>query len=173
MHVLSFSWTLNVNVGDTKCFITQWRKLNTEIVKNKLDHFFNNLKCAANFNLAFGFIFRSLEDGRYRYFYPNENNFLLDRSQFVCTKDDLTKLKNVVNQIDIIESCTRERMNTKWRLYKLTNITVFVALLKDISMGCRDAVLPDALLKNHTVNCLTFEQNARQPYNDNLFFSQQ
>ena len=54
------------------------------------------------------------------------------------------------------------------RFYKLTNLTVFAALLKDIPMGCRDAVLPDPLLKNHTVICLTFEQNTRQPYNDNL-----
>ena len=129
--------------------------LNTEIVNDKLDHFFNNLKCAAKVNLAFGFILKNLEDGRYRYFYAHENNTLLDRSQLVCTKDDLTKLKNSLNQTDVIESCTRERVNTKWRFYKLTNLTVFAALLKDIPMGCRDAVLPAPLLKNHTVNCLT------------------
>ena len=57
-------------------------------------------------------------------------------------------------------------------IYKLTNLTVFAALLKDIPMGCRDAVLPDPLLKNHSVNCLTFEQNTRQPYNDNLCYSE-
>ena len=35
-------------------------------------------------------------------------------------------------------------------------------------MGCKIAVLPEPLLKNHTINCLTFEENTRQPYNDNL-----
>ena len=35
-------------------------------------------------------------------------------------------------------------------------------------MGCKDTVLPELLLKNHNVNCLTFERNTRQPYNDNL-----
>ena len=35
-------------------------------------------------------------------------------------------------------------------------------------MGCKDTVLPEPLLKNHNVNCLTFERNTRQPYNDNL-----
>ena len=155
--------------GRHKVFNYAVETLNTEIVNDKLDNFFYNLKCAAKVNLAFGFILKNLEDGRYRYFYAHENNTLLDRSQLVCTKDDLTKLKNIVNQTDVIESCTAERMNTKWRFYKLTNLTVFAALLKDIPMGCRDAVLPDPLLKNHTVNCLTFEQNTRQPYNDNLF----
>ena len=49
-------------------------------------------------------------------------------------------------------------------------MTVFVALLKDVPMGCQDAVLPETLLKNHTINCLTFEENTIQPYNDNLCF---
>ena len=35
-------------------------------------------------------------------------------------------------------------------------------------MGCKDTVLPEPLLKNHNVNCLTFEKNALQPFNDNL-----
>ena len=59
-------------------------------------------------------------------------------------------------------------MNTKWRFYKLTNLTVFAALLEDVPMGCRNAVLPEPLLRNGTVNCLTYEENTRQPYNDNL-----
>ena len=35
-------------------------------------------------------------------------------------------------------------------------------------MGCKNAVLPKLLLKNHTINCLRYEENTRQPYNDNL-----
>ena len=142
--------------------------LNETIVNEKLDHFFNNLKCAAKVNLAFGFILKNIEDGGFRYFYAHENNTLLDRSKLVCTHDDLAKLKDFLNKTDVIESCSRERMNTKWRFYKLTNLTVFAALLKDVPMGCKNAVLPEPLLKNHTINCLTFEENTRQPYNDNL-----
>ena len=59
-------------------------------------------------------------------------------------------------------------MNTKWKFNKLTNLTVFAALLKDVPMGCKNAVLPEPLLKNHTINYLTSEGNTRQPYNDNL-----
>ena len=59
-------------------------------------------------------------------------------------------------------------MNTKWRFYKLTNLTVFTALLKDVPIGCKKAVLPEPLPKNHTINRLTFEENRRQPYNNNL-----
>ena len=35
-------------------------------------------------------------------------------------------------------------------------------------MGCKKAVLPEPLLKNRTINCLTYEENTRQPKNDNL-----
>ena len=31
-----------------------------------------------------------------------------------------------------------------------------------------DAVVHESLLKNHTVNCLTYEQNTKKPYKDNL-----
>ena len=60
-------------------------------------------------------------------------------------------------------------MNTKWRFYKLTDSTVFAVLLKDDPSGCKDAVLIKTLLKNHTANCLTYEENTRQPYTDNLY----
>ena len=59
-------------------------------------------------------------------------------------------------------------MNTKWRFYKFTNLTVFPAPLKDVVMRCKNAVLPEPLLKNCTINCLTYEENTRQACNDNL-----
>ena len=151
-----------------KVFNYAVESLNETIVNEKLDHFFNNLNCAAKVNLAFGFILKNIENGGFRYFYANKNNTLLDRSQLVSTHDDLAKLKDFLNKTDVIESCSRERTNTKWRFYKLTNLTVFAALLKDVPMGCKNAVLTETLLKNHTIKCLTFEENTRQPYNDNL-----
>ena len=119
-------------------------------------------------NLDFGFILRNIEDGGFRYFYAHENNTLLDRSKFVCTHDDLAKVKGFLNKTDVIESCCREKLNTKWRPYKLTNLTLFAALLEDVPMESKDAVLPEPLPKIHTINCLTFEENTRQPFNDNL-----
>ena len=35
-------------------------------------------------------------------------------------------------------------------------------------MGCKDAILLESLLEKHTVNCLTYEQNTKKPYKDNL-----
>ena len=63
---------------------------------------------------------------------------------------------------------TKERPKTKWTFFKLTNLTIFAALLRDIPRVCKDAILPEYLLKNHTVNCLTYEQNTKKQYKDNL-----
>ena len=35
-------------------------------------------------------------------------------------------------------------------------------------MGCKDAVLTESLLKNHTVNCFPYEQNTKIPHKENL-----
>ena len=146
-----------------KVFNYAVKNLNETLVKEELDHFFNNWKCAAKVNLTFCFILENIEDGGFRYFYADENNTLLDRSKLVCTHDDLAKLKDFLNETDVRESCSRERMNTHWRFYKLTNLTVFAALLKVVPMGSKNAVLPEPLLRKCTINCLTFEENTRQP----------
>ena len=133
-----------------------------------MDRVLEKLKCVAKLNLALGFILKNIEDGKFRCFYAHENNTPLEQSKLVSNKDDMAKLKEILKKTDVIESCTKERSNKKWRLFKLTNQTIFAALLRDIPMGCKDAVLPESLLKNRTVNCLTFEKNTRKPYIDNL-----
>ena len=80
--------------------------------------------------------------------------------------EDLTKIKNLLSNTDVIESRTRDQASRKWKNYKLTNVISFVALHKEVSVGCRDTVLPDPLLKNRSVRCLIFEEFIR---NDNLF----
>ena len=82
-----------------KVFNYAVKNRNETIVNEKLDHFFNNLKCAAKGNLAFGFNLKNIEDEGFRYFYAHENNTLLDRSKLVCTHDDLAKLKNFLNKL--------------------------------------------------------------------------
>ena len=86
----------------------------------------------------------------------------------MVTTKELTKVKSLLSKTDIIESYTRERANLKLKFYKLTNVTVFVAKLKEVSMGCKDTVLPDPLLKNQSLKILTHEENTGKQYNDNL-----
>ena len=73
--------------------------LNETIVNEKLDHFFNNSKCAAKVNLALVFILKNIEDGGFRNFYAHENNTLLDRFKLVCTHDDFVKLNDFLKKL--------------------------------------------------------------------------
>ena len=84
----------------------------------------------------------------------------------MCTKEDLEKPKVILNKTDVILSCSRDRINTKWSFYKLINLTVVAVLLKDVLLICKDAVLPKALLQTCAIICLTFKENTKQPYND-------
>ena len=80
----------------------------------------------------------------------------------------MVKLKKILKKTDVIESCTKKRSNTKWGFFKLTNLTILAALLRDTPMGCKDAVLPESLLRNSSINCLNYEQNTKKTYKDNL-----
>ena len=137
--------------------------LTVQVIEEKLDRVLDKLKCVAKLNLALGFILKNIEDGKLRYFYAHENNTLLEQSKLVSSKDDMVKLKAILKK-----TCTKERANTKWRFLKLTNLKIFAALLREKPMSCKDATLPESLLKNHTVNCLTYEQNTKKPYKGNL-----
>ena len=139
-----------------------------QVIEEKLDRVQDKLKWVAKLILALGFILKNIEDGKIRYFYAHENNTLLEQLKLVTNIYDMAKLKKLLKKTDVIESCTKERSNTKWRFFKLSNLTIFAALLRDIPMDCKVAVLPESLLKNHTVNCLTYEQNTKKPNKDNL-----
>ena len=163
-----FSTETEMENGRQKEFNFAMSSFDISLLNDKLEYVFKELKCAAKVNLAFGFVLKNIEDGLCRYFYAHENNTIMERAKLVCREADMTKLKVRTQKMDIVDLCTRERSNTKWKFYKLTKLTIFASLLKDVPMGCKNTVLPEPLLKNHNLNCLTFEINTRQPYNDNL-----
>ena len=41
----------------------------------------------------------------------------------------------------------KRKVHYEVEVFKLTKLTIFAALLRDIPMGCKDAVLPESLLK--------------------------
>ena len=141
--------------------------LDNKKINEKINEVFTNLNCAAKVNLALRFILRNVETNDYRYYYPHENNLLLDRAFLLSNRNDLLIIQNEIEKLDLIETCTQERQNSKWRFKEITNVTVFAALLTNIPMGCTDSPLPEPLLRNPEVNCL-LSNGHDEPYNDNL-----
>ena len=157
-----------IEIGRHRVFSFAMSSFDMSLLNDKLDYVFKEMKCAAKVNLAFGFVLKNVEDGLCSYFYAHENNTVMESSKLVCTQIEMTNLKNRIQKLDIVDICIRERFKTMWKFYKLTNLTIFASLLKDVPMGCKDKVLPEPLLKNHKVKRLAFERKTRQPYNDNL-----
>ena len=154
--------------GRHRVFNFAMSSFDMSLLNDKLDYVFKKLKCAAEVNVAIGFLLKKIEEGMCRYFYAHENNTSMERAKLVCTQADMTNLKDRMQKNDIVDICTRERANTKWKFYELKNLKIFASLRKDIPMGCKLTVLPEPPLRNGNVNCLTFEENTLQPYNDNL-----
>ena len=144
------------------------------LIIKKLDLVFKGFKCAAKVNLAFGFVLKNVEEGSCRYFYAHENNTVMERSKPVCTPDGITNLKDKSQRTDTVDLCTRERTNNKWKFYKLTNLTVFAALIINVPMGCKYSVQTEPLLKNEIVICQTFEKKIKESLTMTIFaFSEQ
>ena len=163
-----FPTDTEIENGRHKVFNSAMSSFDISLLNDKLEYVFKELNCAAKTNIAFGFVLKNFEDGMCKYIYAHENNTIMEKSKLVCTPNEIVNLKVNLQKMDITDLCTRERGITKWKFDKLTNVTVFAALLKDIPMGCKDTVLPEPLLRNCNVNCPTFEKITRQPYNDNL-----
>ena len=150
-----------IQKGRHSAFNSSVKNLTAQVVEEKLDRVLDKLRCVAKLNLVLGFNLKIIKDGKFIYFYAHENNTLLEQSKLVSNKDDMVKLKEILKKTDVIESCTKERPNTKWRFFELTTLTIIAALLRDIPMGCKDAFLPESLLRNPSINCLTDEQNTK------------
>ena len=72
-----------VENGRHKVFIFQLSKLDTSLVNGKLDHVFEKLDCAAKINVALRFMLRTIETGKYRYFYAHKKQSLTNLCCFV------------------------------------------------------------------------------------------
>ena len=110
--------------------------LDMSLFNEKLNYVFKELKCAAKVNFAFKFVLKNVEDGSCRYFYAHENNTFMEMSKLVCTPQaDMTNLKDRMEKMDIVYICTRDRSNTKWNFYKLTNLTLFCFVTERCTNG--------------------------------------
>ena len=147
------SWIRTNNSSSTlrrmgnRVFKVAMDTLNPHLLIKKSNLVFGSLKCAAKLNVAFGFVLRKVENDSCRYYYPHENITMMERSKLVARKKIWKKTEILLNNVDVIDSCTKERSNTMWKLYNLTNATFFAALLKEVPMRCQNAFCQNHLSK--------------------------
>ena len=115
-HVLTDTEKEN---GRQRVFNFAMSSFDISLLNDKVDYIFKEMKCSAKVNLTFGLALNNIEDGMCKYFYAHENNTIMERSKLVCTHADMANLKDGMQKMDIVDTCTRERANTKWKIYKL------------------------------------------------------
>ena len=166
-NVQTFLVNSEIENGRHRVYNFTMDTLDPENLLEKIEIVFDSLICAVELNVASNFVLKSVKHGSCRYYYAQEKVTLLERYKLAAITEDSTKIQNLPSNTDVRESCSRDRANTKWKLYKLTKVTICAALLKK-SQGCKDFLLLDPLLGNHCVKCLTFKEKVWKLYNDNL-----
>ena len=109
-------------------------------------------------------------DGSFRQFYALGNNNLLDWSKLGCTKDDFMNPKQYLNKTEWssrITERTRTQIGdfTSWQAYRCLLFHSRTYLWVGGKIFYHNHC---AMVRNCTINQLMFEENTRQPGNDNL-----
>jgi len=121
-------------------------------------------------NLAFGYILRNNETDALQYYHASSNNHLvLDEPYQITNHNDLQALIEVLGNIDFIEWIKQQRINSKWIVDWVTNVTFFVTKIRGHPIG-KATTLPPYILNNKAVLSLECDANSGTPYQDWLCF---
>jgi hypothetical protein len=121
-------------------------------------------------NLSFGFILRHTESGNLQYFHASSNNHsVFDEPFLISNASDLQKVRDGINQLDILEWIRQQRPNSKWVVDLVTNVCFIVTKIPEHPIG-KATMLPPYILKNKAIVSLECNRNTGVPYEDNLCF---
>ena len=144
--------------------------IDTKFNRDKLDAIFDEMSCTVKLNIAFGFVLNSITDNdSFKYYYAADNHTVFLNPVLISQQSDLDALKESLENADLLENVTCHRLDTKWKLFSLTNVTFFLYLMKNVPLGCRSFNLPERMLRNPTIKCLLSDSNYN-PYHDILCF---
>ena len=109
--------------------------LNPNFLSQKLNVAFDCLKFRPCLNVDFDFVLKNVEIVTSGHYFAHEKNTRLELSKVVAIAVNLTEQEIILKNTDVIESCTRKRINPKWGYYKLTNVKFLLSLVKEAPMG--------------------------------------
>ena len=137
-----------------------------ETLKNQTVEIYNSEEYAFRINVAFGIILQNIITGEYRFFRPYMNN-LLPELFYIHKREDLEKIYNRFESIDIQYFITGAPQDTKWRPALLTNARWYVYKLPRFRLG-NGKNISQYLKKKRCVISLEKSYNGTKLYKDNL-----
>jgi hypothetical protein len=145
-------------------------------VEEKLRKAWNSFSCKAKANASVGCLLIHKTNGRMRYFHSCSNNFtLFEQPWLLESEKDLDAFLEAIASKDFAEESVRRRPDTEWKLYAVTNLTVYFYKLLEMSrIGRGDGEErndpPNHIQKNRSVLGLFKNPKTGKPYQDNLCF---
>ena len=104
----------------------------------------HNRKNRFKINYAVGYVLRNIETGEFRYYQPSNNGLLLNTALLISNRKELMEFLNSISE-DFLDTVFRP--DTRWKIYRATNILIFVHGLKNAPLG-GDVQLPDYIKFN-------------------------
>lgn len=121
---------------------------------------------AFRLNLEFGLILIHTETNEYRYFKPYHNQEVFQRPIYVSQRNHLNRLQQRMQRFNITDYILRQRPDTKWKPYLITNVRIVIYHLNFV-LGNAAIILPPHISQSKSIVKLTNDRRG-QTYTDNL-----
>lgn len=121
---------------------------------------------AVRLNLEFGLILVNTETREYRYLKPYHRHEVFQRPIYVSQRNHLNRLQQRMQRFNITNYILRQRPDTKWKPYLITNVRIVIYHLNFV-LGNAEVMLPPHISQSKSIIKLTKNRKG-QIYTDNL-----
>ena len=105
----------------------------------------------------------------FRYFHSSSNNATIyDRPKLLRTDIDMEDFLEDLTSADLSTRAMTVRPSTEWRLYALTNLTIYFTKMRDVGRVGAGDLLPTRIVRSKSVLGMVKDRKTGRPYEDNL-----
>lgn len=115
---------------------------------------------AFRLNLEFGLILVNSETREFRYFKPHHNQEVFQRPIYVSQRGHLNRLQQRMQRLNITNYILRQRPDTKWKPYLITNVRIVIYHLNFV-LGNAEVILPPHISQSKSIIKLTKDRNGQ------------
>ena len=122
---------------------------------------YERLRETFKLNMSFGIRLRGIADRNlYQYLHPFESDRLIDTPFTISNVSDIDRFMEKLNDIDLLANMVKQRKNTKWLFFKLTNRFYYVNKTAFVLRG-ESEMLPKHILNSRAIHALTQQNHKR------------
>ena len=138
-------------------------------LKDMLIKIFRHETHSFKLNLSFGLILQNVQDLSYRYYYPLQQDPMLDSPVLISTIQDIESLMDRLVQMDLLDSILKgRRPDTKSKLRQIANVVFYVYRTNYVLGQGHD--LPAFITNSKSIIALVKNRHTGRNYDDEKCF---